>query len=61
LFLFGIHDRLTPGLASEISLMAVVLSSFEEARQILSERGLDIDGKKIGEIAKRYAKRAEVV
>jgi len=48
-------------LASEISLMAVILSSFEEARQILMERGLKTDGKKVGEIAKCHVQRAEIM
>jgi hypothetical protein len=61
LFLLGIHDRLTPASASEISLLAVVLSSFQEARQILMMRGLDINVKRIREIANRYAQRADIV
>ncbi len=59
LYLLGIHDHCSPGPASEISLMATVLSSFEEARQILNDRGLEIDSKTIREITLRFAKRAE--
>ncbi|RWX49554.1 hypothetical protein VU00_12361, partial [Candidatus Electrothrix marina] len=35
LFLLGIHDRLTPKLASEISLTAVIVGSYAEARQVM--------------------------
>lgn len=36
LFLLGIHDRLTPKLASEISSIAVIVGSYAEARQVLN-------------------------
>lgn len=61
LFLLGIHDHLTPNLASEISIMATILSSFKEASQVLKGRGIDIDVKKIQAITVRYARRAEIV
>jgi len=60
LFLLGIHDHLTPNLSSEISMMATILSSFQETSQVLKDRGLNIDSKKIGEITRRFAKRAEM-
>ena len=41
--------------------MATILSSFKEASQVLKERGLKIDAKKIQEITKRYARRIEIV
>ena len=61
LFIFGIHDHLTPSLGSEICKMATIASSFHEAGVILKDRGLDIDAKKIAEIVKRYARRAELI
>ncbi len=59
LFLLGIYDRLTPGLASEICMMATIVSSFQEASQIMSGRGISIDAKTICELSRRYAHRAE--
>ncbi len=59
LFILGIYDHLTPGLASEICLMATIASSFQEASQIMSDRGISIDAKTICEIVRRYAYRAE--
>lgn len=35
LFLLGIHDRLTPKIASEISSIAVIVGSYDEARQVM--------------------------
>jgi len=58
LVLLGIHDRCTPGLASEISHLSAVLGSLEEARGVLSQRGLELDVKTIRAITYRYAQRA---
>jgi hypothetical protein len=41
--------------------MATILSSFKEASQVLKQRGLKIDAKKIQEITKRYAQRIKIV
>jgi hypothetical protein len=60
LFLLGIHDHCTPLLASEISVMATILSSLQEARQVLEDRGLKIDIKTIRTITQRYAQRAKI-
>jgi hypothetical protein len=60
LFLLGIHDHCTPLLASEVSAMATILSSFQEARQVLEDRGLKIDIKTICTITHRYAQRAKI-
>jgi hypothetical protein len=40
-------------------MMAVVLSSFQEAHQVLCDRGLAVDVKTIRTIANRYAQRAK--
>ena len=58
LYLLGIHDHHSPASGSEISMMSVILSSFEEARQVLEERGLAIDVKTIRKITLRFARRA---
>jgi hypothetical protein len=55
----GIYDRLTPGLASQVCLIATIVASFHEASRIMHYRGLDNDAKKIYEIARRYARRAD--
>jgi hypothetical protein len=57
----GIYNRLTPGLTSEICLIATVVTSFQEASSLLRDRGVDIDAKKICEMTRRYARRAEFV
>lgn len=58
LLALGIHERCTPGLASEISLLAGMLGSLEEARQVLVERGIDLNIKVVRRIAYRFAQRA---
>ncbi len=57
--LLGLYDRYTPGLSSEICLMATVTSSYEEAHQLLKERGYDVAVKTIRSISMLYAKRAK--
>jgi hypothetical protein len=61
LVLLGLYDRYTPGLSSEISLMATITSSYEEAHQLLQERGYEVDVKTIRSISISYAKRARAV
>jgi hypothetical protein len=60
LFLLGIHDRLTPKLASEISSTAVIAGSYAEARQVLINRGITLDIKTICNTSSRYAQRAKL-
>ena len=60
LFLLGIHDRLTPKLASEISSSAVLVGSYAETQQILKERNISIDIKSIRTICHRYAQRGKL-
>jgi hypothetical protein len=45
LVLLGIYDRCTPALAAEISLLAAMLGSLEEARDVLAHRGVELDPK----------------
>ena len=61
LYLSGIHDHHSPASGSEISKMSVILSSFEEARQVLEGRGLVINVKTIREITLRFARRAQAM
>jgi RNA polymerase-interacting CarD/CdnL/TRCF family regulator len=60
LFLQGIHDRLTPKLASEISSIAVIVGSYAEARQVMKGNGIFLDIKKICNTCRRYAQRAKL-
>jgi hypothetical protein len=59
LIVMGIHDRCTPECASEISQLAVILSSFAEAEQVLRERGVNIGEDSIRTISQHYAHRAK--
>src|SRR5215510_7559647 len=61
LVLLGIYDRCTPGLASEVSLLAAMLGSLAEAQDVLAARGVGLDTKTIRTIAYRYAARARLV
>ena len=47
LLVLGIHDRCTPGLASEVSQLSAILGSLEEARGVLSSRGVELNIKVI--------------
>jgi hypothetical protein len=60
LVLLGIHDRCTPALAAESSLLAAMLGSLDEARDVLAQRGVSLDVKTLRLIAYRYAARARV-
>jgi hypothetical protein len=57
--LLGIHDHCSPYLASEVSIMAVVLSSFQETSNIMKERGTHIGVNTIRKIAQRFSLRAQ--
>src|SRR5215470_12857563 len=60
LVLLGIYDRCTPALASEVSLLAAMLSSMAEAQDVLAARGVELDMKTVRLIAYRYAARARL-
>ena len=57
LLLWGVYDRCTAGLASEISKMVAMLGSLEEVEQVLRDRGQPLDLKTIRAIAYRFATR----
>ena len=61
LVLLGIHDRCTPALAAEVSLLAAMLGSLAEAQDVLAHRGVALDTKTIRTIAYHYAARARLV
>jgi len=58
LLLWGVQDRCSAAIASEISKLVAMLSSFEEVEQVLSDRGQPLDFKTIRTIAYRFAMRA---
>src|SRR2546430_3422533 len=60
LVLLGIYDRCTPALATDVSLLAATLGSLDEARDVLADRGVDLDSKTMRLIAYRYAARARL-
>ena len=60
LCLLGIHDRCTPGLISEVSLLSAALCSLEEAKKMLDSRGISLNIKTIRNIVKRFAARARL-
>lgn len=60
LYLLGIHDRCTPGLASEIAIASAALCSLEEARHMLASHGCDLNIKTVRQVVKRFAARARL-
>ena len=60
LYLFGVHDKCTPALASEVSMASAALCSLDEAREMLSSRGCNLNIKTIRNSVKRYAVRARL-
>src|SRR5919197_61012 len=60
LVLLGIYDRCTPALAAEVSLLAAMLGSLDEAQAVLTDRGIMLDTKTVRLIAYRYAARARL-
>lgn len=61
LVLLGIHERCTPGLASQVGILASTLSSFAEAQQVLLEQDIKLGVKILQKIAYRCAERARIV
>ncbi len=58
LLLWGVQDRCTAAVASEISKLVAMLGSLEEVEQVLSDRGQPLDFKTLRMIAYRFAARA---
>ena len=47
LVLLGVGDRCTPALAAEVSLLAAMLGSLDEAQAVLADRGVTLDTKTV--------------
>ena len=60
LVLLGIYDRCPPALAAEVSLLAAMWGSLDEAQDVLAERGVELNPKTVRLIAYRYAARARL-
>src|SRR3954453_20331011 len=58
LLTWGVQDRCTAAVVSEISKLVAMLGSLEEVEQVLSDRGRPLDFKTIRTIAYRFATRA---
>jgi hypothetical protein len=58
LLIWGVHDRCSAAVVSEISKLVAMLGSLEEVEQVLSDRGQPLDFKTIRMIAYRFAARA---
>src|SRR3954469_24644808 len=58
LLTWGVQDRCSAAVASEISKLVAMLGSLEEVEQVLSDRGRPLDFKTIRAIAYRFAARA---
>jgi hypothetical protein len=58
MLLWGVHDRCTAGIVSEISKLVAMLGSLEEVERVLSDRGRPLDFKTIRAIAYHFATRA---
>lgn len=58
MLLWGVHDRCTAGIVSEVSKLVAMLGSLEEVEQVLFDRGRPLDFKTIRAIAYRFATRA---
>ena len=53
LLLWGVHDRCTAALASEVGKLTAMLSSFDEVAQVLADEGTALDPKTVRAIASR--------
>src|SRR5947209_5798832 len=58
LLTWGVQDRCTAAIASEVSKLVAMLGSLEEVEQVLADRGRPLDFKTIRTIASRFAARA---
>jgi hypothetical protein len=61
LVVLGIHERCTPALSAEISMLTAMLGSLDEAHKVLSERGLELNIKTLRSITYCCARRARLV
>ena len=57
LLLLGICDRCSPSLAGDVAEMTALLSSFQEARNLLRQRGIFLSVNKLRKVAYHFARR----
>src|SRR5512135_40830 len=57
LLLWGMHDRCTSGVASQVSKLVAMRGSLEEVERVLADRGQPLDLKTIRSMAYRFAAR----
>jgi len=60
LLVLGIDERCTPGLAAEVSLLAAMLGSLAEAREVLAERGIELGLNLLRRITYRFAQKVRL-
>ena len=56
----GVYDRCTPLLSSEISVLAAMLSSFDEVSRVFKDKAMSIGINAIRRIAQHFARRAKL-
>ncbi len=60
LLVLGIDERCTPGFAAEASLLAAMLGSLAEARDVLAERGMRLDIKVLRRMTYRFSEKVRL-
>jgi hypothetical protein len=60
LLLLGVHDRLSPALASEVAQLAAAMNSLEDARLRLEQMGVKLSKNQIADIAYAFSQRARL-
>jgi hypothetical protein len=60
LLLLGVHDHLSPSLASEVAQLAAAMNSLEDARLRLEAMGVSLSKNQIADIAYAFAQRARL-
>jgi hypothetical protein len=60
LLLQGVYDHFTPSMSSEVSMLAAMLSSFEETSRVFKDRGVCLGINTIRRVAQSYASRAKI-
>jgi len=60
LLLLGVHDHLSPALASEVAQLAAAMNSLEDARLRLEQMGVKLSKNQIADIAYAFSQRARL-
>jgi hypothetical protein len=60
LLLLGIYDRCSPALASDLTQLTAFLSSFQEARLLLRQRGVCLSVNRLRRVVYHYAQRVRL-